>query len=223
MLKINATRASASPEFVEQSKEIARFKVQKFKDKITSMGGTNARQYFAKQSRGLLMNAGKMVAEPAVWDDIVTRLRCMEYTQFDVVTDMAWTASGGVNLQKITTFLHGKTKNVVLSGAGGKWNMGEYDVYFPIQELKNDGYGSFHFIPVMSPMTRDRHVHHVAYSGGQTPLSLQPSTCWGNFPSIIQAVVIDFDIVELFRNIWTISTVTTLAHPCAASKTSHGR
>lgn len=208
MIKINtAPRASISPEFVDVSKQIARAKIEKFKTAITAIGNPKSREYFAKTHRGLLLNAGNMIAKPEVWDDIITRLRCLPYTSFDVVTEPV--ARSGYQ-PEMATLLRGVTKPVILHCSGkyghidaGDYDMGQYEVYFPVEELKNDGYNHFHFVPQNSPMTPNRHVHHVANARtfSTTPLTMNPSTCWGGFPTIIQNLIIDFDIVELFRNI----------------------
>ena len=31
---------------------------------------------------------------------------------------------------------------------------------------------------------------------------MSPYTCWGGFNGIVSAVLYDFDLVEIFRNIW---------------------
>jgi hypothetical protein len=210
MIKVQNKRATIFPEFVEASKDIARAKVLAFKEQITSMGNASMREHLAKRNVGLLLNAGKMISDPKSWDDILTRLRCLEYTQFDVVTAEAYKFTGTGNTC-VQTFLHGTTKPVTIRHAGGhslaagSYDMGPYDIYLQVSELKHDGYRNFHFVPQYSPMTWNRHVHHTATERdfSTTPLTMSPSTCWGGFPTIVQTEIVDFDIVELFRTIWT--------------------
>ncbi len=194
MIKIANQRATVSPEFILVSKDTARGKIARFKEYLTTVN-PHMKEHVLNDSKGLLMNAGKMVRSPEVWDNIVTRLRCLEYTEFNVV-EASYRTYNHDNFTGL--LLHGRTKNVVIN----QWLLGPYDVYIPVADILANRFDSFHFIPVKAPNTWDRHVHHTASDTSPSPLRMRPYTCWGGFNGIISAVLYDFDLVEIFRNIW---------------------
>src|SRR5512146_445483 len=128
MIKIANPRATLSPELIAVSQATARRKIANFQSYLGTITPYN-KECSLKNAKGLLMNAGRMVRTPEVWDDITTRLRCLEYTQFDVVEERYRNWDHNLVTGPL---LHSQTKNVVIDKT---WLLGPYDVYVPVADI----------------------------------------------------------------------------------------
>jgi hypothetical protein len=166
-----------------------------------------------------------------------TRLRILPYTHYSALN------YGG------QLWLTGRTHPVIIEAAERDpetrmsttrpYHMGPYKVCVPLSAFEHGSLDNVHFIPLKNPKSYNRHPHHHAeyhYEGDYQnrviaaeithPLQDKPRTCWGNYGSILLAIINDGDIPELFRQFYIYLTrynsASPLIHPLDGSYQKHG-
>ena len=167
-----------------------------------------------------------------------TRLRILPFTRFSALDygDQFW--------------LIGQTNPVTITAAETDHNthkpftidyrLGPYKVCVPMTTFNRHGIDDVHFVPLKNPLAYNRHPHHHANLHTQGdypdkiwldhivhPLQDKPGTCWGNYGSLLAALVADGDIPELFRQFYVYLTRynagSPLIHPRGEqSRSLHG-
>ena len=103
------------------------------------------------------------------------------------------------------------------------YHLGPYKVCIPFATFNRRGIDGVHFVPLKNPLCYNRHPHHHANwrdYNDQTinhPLENNPSTCWGNYGSLLAALVADGDIPELFRQFYVYLTRYNASSPLIGS------
>ncbi len=147
----------------------------------------------------------------------LTRLKQLPYAKFDAVK------SGGRVYFKATT------KDLIVTVSGhrrnrwsGKYDIGPYSIYVPYSDVLSGNIDSFHFIPEKNnkldgyeqweldergTIPHYRHLHHYGLcwcreSKLNNPLTYESRTCWGNFGSMVSAIMNDGDLPELYRTLY---------------------
>ncbi len=102
-------------------------------------------------------------------------------------------------------YFAGLTRPILLTNGGSqKWQGPRYTVYIPTNYITRGTDARFHFVPEGHELVYGRHPHHTSgsrrYDGEiASPLDYYGSTCWGQFPTIVQGCVHSGDTVNLFR------------------------
>jgi hypothetical protein len=179
MLKL-PPRAEVPQDFQDAMRDLAERSLQKFRTDLSFMQ-SYAQTMYKRDNAGALVKLDKIRRDPNAMLEAVTKLRSSPYTQF-MMTSI-----------RSEPCFYGLTKDVILDDENGSshtyYNMGPYHVYIPVENFlgKNK---EFQFIPARSPRAEYRHPHH--YDG---------HTCWGSFNSVVQLLLREADVVELFRTV----------------------
>jgi hypothetical protein len=195
MIKVKP-RAKISAAFIDAYRNIVEAKLELEDKKIRSLKGERRTAYLAERKYilGRLRAIAKKEALPGKGMDLeVTRLRALGFEEF---------AIAGFNGRK---FFGGITPEIVMEEIGhgnrpvGKWDVGRFEAYIPIEDVLSGETCRIHFIPTRERSTPYRHPHHVASPQGSNPLGFSPRTCWSDFGGPVTMALNEGNIPELFR------------------------
>ena len=153
------------------------------------------------------------------WEKFLTRMKQLPYEEFAAVKSRNQTYLKAVTKALIVDVprRNSRSNGFHRQMPAGEYNIGQYSIYIPCKDLHTSCMNAFHFIPQRMPMVETgetnhpRHLHHYARleSKGmrENPLSYTPSTCWGNFGSIVSMTLNVGDIPELFRALYLFLTI----------------
>lgn len=153
------------------------------------------------------------------WEKFLTRMKQLPYEEFAAVKSKNQTYLKAVTKTLIVEMprRNGRSGEFHRHLPAGKYNIGQYAIYIPCNDLYDSCMYAFHFIPLRKMLVEPgetfhpRHLHHYARLEGRgvrdNPLSYTPSTCWGNFGSIVSMTLNVGDIPELFRALYLFLTI----------------
>jgi hypothetical protein len=145
------------------------------------------------------------------WQKFLTRLKQLPYRSFDAVRSQDQYFIKATTWDLVVDLPHrtGRDQGFHRYLPVGKYRLGPYAIYIPYKALLASAMDAIHFIPLKCPLAEQdrtyvpRHLHHYAqvesYAKRANPLTYYPSTCWGNFGSIISMTLDVGNIPELFR------------------------
>jgi hypothetical protein len=204
-----APRASISDAFKQAIVEISAERLKAIKEDLEYRPKD---QFLRKNMAPIIVRLGKLV-NPATradaMDEIMTRLRGLSYTAFDV-EEIAYSSGREFwdeqqlkyvsKPAEVARHLVGVTQDVIIS-SHGKWNMGPYKAMIPFSKLiKSKQQGDWQFIPVSQPP--DYYYRHPHHHAGYGSTWMHSATCWGGFNQIIPSLCKMADVPELFRTIY---------------------
>jgi hypothetical protein len=179
MLKL-PPRAEVPQDFQDAMRDLAERSLQKFRTDLSFMRDYE-QQMYKQDNAGALVKLDKIRRDPKAMLEAVTKLRSTPYTQFAYMT-----------IRNEPCF-YGLTKDIILDDDNGKghtfYNMGPYHVYIPFDNFLGKN-RNFQFIPARDPHSYYRHPHHR-----------DGHTCWGSFNAVVQLLLREGDVVEMFRTI----------------------
>lgn len=204
MIRITGTKANVNPAFFDLLVQTA----DELKTRLTKVRSylqDNQLQHFYTENEGAIRNIAKFL-DPANHDRLFTELRSLSIAEYSVTAANFYHVEDPYSrdcfpTQKYMEAFKITTRDIVLE----KYNLGPYVIYIPIPDLLCHVTAHFHLTPLWNPMEEFRHPHHIAYSNPAStgPTELKTYTCFGDFNNIIIALIKNFDVVALTRNLTT--------------------
>jgi hypothetical protein len=223
MLKIAIPTCTIGEEFKTSLKDMM---VAKAKDLFAKRKTTNSTwlEKWDKDYGVPLAKLMKITQNAAAFDDELTRLKSLPYTNFGVYGGYLVGSTNPVEIVDRQAFERGvNMKTGVVFEVAKKWDAGVYDVFIPISiatsgldtALRPNSNG-VHLVPRNAPWTKYRHPHHLAEfltcddDGDKVyyshPTKYTSKTCWGSYATIVTSCVMGGDFVDMFRTLHSYLT-----------------
>ncbi|MCB2146542.1 MAG: hypothetical protein KQI81_08715 [Deltaproteobacteria bacterium] len=201
MIKI-AQRAVVTDAFITAIQDECRTQLEKYRNMPPGR-----REIIAK-TNGVPITRMLQMLKPDGVDTLKTRLRCLDYEEFDAIDHdgrMYLRATTKPIISKVYDSQHREPLDFQM-------DYGKYYVYFPASYLNDCVIGALHFIPARDPRNLQRTPHNnVLDVPDNNPLHASPRICWGSFGSYPAQMFQAFNISEIYRSLHLYLSTTYLS------------